>query len=118
MRLNNCQILSGANSGNVNGAQIDSNQLEIMSFHLVQGDVTAAGVFKIQASNDIAQVGPTPFAVTNWVDIPSATVTLAAGTTQALITLPQVAYRFIRAVYTSTTPGTTTVIVNMDALGA
>lgn len=118
MRLNNCQVLNGSNSQTVNGTQIDSNQLEIMSFHMVQGDATAAGIFKIQASNDIAQVGPTPFTVTNWVDIPNATSTITAGILQALITLPQVAYRFVRAVYTPTAAGVQTIMPVADVAGS
>jgi len=119
MRQVNKQILSGVNSATVNGDQIDSNQLINASFHLLIGDSTAAGTFKIQASNDVSQVGQSSstFVVTNWVDIPGASVTQAAATQQAIISLSNMAYRWVRAVWIETTPGSTTAIVNMFAQG-
>lgn len=119
MRQVNVAILSGSNSATINGSQIDANQLINASFHLIVGDATAAGTFKIQASNDIAQVGQVPgtFTVTNWVDIPNASVVQAAATQQALISLSNMSYRWIRAVWTSTTPSNTTNTVNMFAQG-
>jgi hypothetical protein len=118
MRNINSTILSGLNNATQTGQQIDSNQLINISFHLHVSDVTAAGTFKIQASNDVCPIGPTPFTVTNWADIPSASVTQAAGTQDALITLSNVSYRWIRAVWTKTTSGSGTVTVNMNAAGA
>lgn len=117
MRNTNCQILSGANTGSVNGSQIDANQLVSASFHAFQGDGTAAGTVKIQASNDVCAYGnlAADFVVTNWVDIPSATASVASGG-PVLITIAQMSYRWIRAVYTRTSGGSSTVVVNMNAL--
>ena len=121
MRQVNVQVASGANTATINGIQIDANQLINASFHLLVGDATAAGTFKIQASNDVAPAGGANvagnFVVTNWVDIPNATVTQAAGTRQALIQLSEISYRWIRAVWVETTPGTSTNQVNMFAVG-
>lgn len=78
------------------------------------------GTFKIQASNDIQPAGGIvagPFTVTNWVDIPNTTVTQMAGSQQAIISLSNMAYRWIRAVWTESTPSTTTNVVNMFAQG-
>lgn len=119
MRQVNTQVLSGADTATVTGAQIDANQLINASFHLLVGDATAAGTFKIQASNDICPVGQAAqnFVAANWVDIPNASVTQAAATQQALISLTDMSYRWVRAVWTKTTAGTTTVVVNMMAVG-
>lgn len=120
MKPTNIQILSGPNNATVNGPQIDTNQIINASFHLVVGDATAAGTFKIQASNDVSPFGQSAqnFTVTNWVDIPSASVTQVAATQQAIISLQNMGYRWIRAVWTKTTSGSSTVVVNMYAMGA
>jgi hypothetical protein len=115
MRQVNAQILSGADTGNVNGSQIDSNQLISASFQAVFGDTSAVGTFKIQASNDVAALqisSSSTYIVTDWSDIPSASVSITAGGS-ALITLPNLNYRWIRAVYVSSSGGSSTVVVNM-----
>lgn len=117
MRNLNCQILSGADTGSVNGTAVDANQLISASFQIIFGDATATGTFKLQASNDIpgTYYEPTPFVPTNWTDIPSATTAIALGAS-ALISLATMNYRWVRAVYTSSSGGSTTVIVNINAL--
>jgi len=117
MRQVNTQVLSGSDAATVYGSQLDTNQIINSSFHCVISDNTAAGTFTVQASNDICAVGQGDqnFVVTNWVNIPSATVTLTAGQKQGIIFVSESAYRWMRAVYTSTTPGTGTVVVNWFA---
>lgn len=117
MRNLNCPVLSGLNSGSVTGTAIDSSQLLTASFQLVFGDATAAGSFIVQASNDEYDTRylPQDFTPSNWSNIGTAS-TVAAGA-NGLIFLVNMSYRWIRVLYTSTTPGTTTVIVNMNALG-
>jgi hypothetical protein len=121
MRQVNCLILSGADTGNVNGSQIDSNQLINASFQAVFGDSNAAGTIKIQMSNDVAPLqyskgNNSTFTVTNWSDIPNASSTVTAGVA-APITLTGMAFRWIRAVYVRGGSGATTVVVNMFAQG-
>src|SRR5579859_1322918 len=101
MRKVNSTVLSAVDTASQNGSQIDSNQLISASFQVVFGDATAAGTLKIQASNDICndQYQPATFTVTNWTDIPNATATIASGAS-ALITIYQLSYRWLRAVYT------------------
>ncbi len=102
MRNVNCNILSAVDTSSQNGSQIDSNQLVSASFQAVFGDATAAGTLKIQASNDVAAIqysSPTSFTVTNWVDIPNASAAITSGSS-AVITIPNMCYRWIRAVYT------------------
>lgn len=115
MRQVNDIVLSGSsNSVSVLGSQLDANQMINVSFHCVLSNNAAGGVFKIQASNDVYQVGQVPgtFTVSNWVDIPLASVTMSVGTTQGLISLQNASYRWLRAVYTASTQAAGTVQVS------
>ena len=120
MRQVNDTVLSGLDTVSTNGSQLDTNQMINMSFHCTISDSTAAGVFKLQASNDVAPlgIGAQTFVVHNWVDIPNQSITMTTGLEQGILTLSEIAYRWVRAVYTETVPGTGTVIVNRFGLGA
>lgn len=116
MRHANFNILTADDSVSQNSSQIDSNQTIAISFHAFFGDATATGSVKIQASNDIDDNGPqTPFTVTNWVDVPSATASVASGAA-VLITVAQPSYRWMRAVYTRSGGGSTTITINVNLL--
>ena len=116
MRQVNCNVLSASDATSQNGDQIDANQLISASFHAYFGDTSAAGSIKIQASNDVAPIQQAgTFVVSNWVDIPSATASVTSGGA-VLITINQVCYRWMRAVFTQNSAGSTTVNVNMEAL--
>lgn len=119
MRQESITVFSASDVGSGNGAKIDSGQLVNCSFHIIFSDTDAAGSVKIQASNDPVPSGAqrNQFTPTNWVDIPSASVTITAGG-QKLISLPNIAYNWMRVVWTQTTPGTGNLIVYMDGLGA
>jgi len=119
MRNTNITILSGADTGNVTGSSIDANQLVSASFQVVTGDVTAAGTVKIQMSNDVCGYGNVAanFTPTNWTDIASASVAVASGVAANPIVINQMCFRWIRAVYTRTSGGSTTITVQMNALG-
>ena len=114
MRQVNDLVLSGSDAASVNGSQLDTNQSVNVTFHCVLSDSTAAGTFSIQGSNDVCQTGQSAqnFVVTNWVTIPNASVTMTAGMKQAMIILAETPCRWMRAVWTSSTPGTGTVTVN------
>lgn len=118
MRNVNCIALSGIDSTSENGSQLDSNQWVSASFHAHFGDATAAGTLLIQASNDINndRYQASDFVVSNWVAIPGATAAIAAGA-PALILIPVCSFRWMRAVYTSSSGGSTTIVVNVNALG-
>lgn len=117
MRNINCQVLSGVDTASQNGSQVDSNQLVSASFQAVFGDATAVGTFKIQGSNDISndRYQPSQFTVGNWTDIPSATTSITAGAS-AIILIPNMSFRWVRAVYVFTSGGSSTITVNMNAL--
>lgn len=117
MRQVNVNVLSAADTSSQNGIQIDSNQLFAASFQAVFGDSTAAGTLKIQMSNDVAPTGGpgvSNFTVTNWVNIPSASSTVTAGACPP-ITINPSCYRWLRAVYTRSSGGSSTINVNMFA---
>lgn len=117
MRNVNCIAISAVDTASVNGSAIDANQLLSASFQSVFGDATAAGTVKIQASNDINNTSyNNNFTPTNWSDIPLATSTIASGV-GPIILITNVCYQWIRAVYTRSGGGSTTIIVNMNAQG-
>ena len=114
MKYANINVLSASDATSQTSDKIDCNQILEASFHIYFGDSTAAGTIQIQASNDINNNNyePANFTVTNWVNIPNASATVTAGGAQ-LITIDYVCYRWMRVVYTSSVPGTTTINVNM-----
>lgn len=118
MKHLNINVLSGSNATNQTGPKIDAVELALgASFHILIPDTTAVGTLIIQGSNDICgtQYLPATFTPTHWNSIPNATATITAGGS-SFILLPQVSFRWMRAVWTQTTPGTSTINVNMFAL--
>jgi hypothetical protein len=121
MRQVNQVVLSAVDTASQNGVQIDSNQLINASFQAVFGDSSAAGTFLIQASNDVAPLNysgssSAQFVATNWTNIPNATATITAGGS-AIISLSEMSYRWLRAVYTHSSGGSSTVKVSMFGMG-
>jgi len=112
-------ILNADDSMSQTSSVIDANQLIAASFAIYFGDSTAAGTVKIQASNDPTTQGylanPANFSPTNWVDIPSATASIASGGS-ALITINQMCYRWLQAVFTHSGGGSTKITININAL--
>lgn len=111
-------ILSGDDSGSVTGGKIDANQLVSASFLGYFGDNTAAGTLKIQFSNDPTVSGnlAADFTPVNWADIPNASAAVSSGASVAIL-IANMSFRWIRAVYTRSGGGSTTVQCNMNALG-
>lgn len=107
-------ILNAADTATQIGAAQDTNQIVSASFVPVFGDITAVGVVKIQCSNDnpAPSGGRTPgsFTPTNWADIPNATSAITSGVGPAIV-IPNMCFSYIRAVYTKTSGGSTTVKV-------
>lgn len=121
MRNLQATILSGASSGSVTGSAIDVGQTMSASFQVVTAAVDAAGTVKIQISNDnpgangLAVQGS--FVPTNWSDLTSATITVASGAGAPLV-LPNMCFRWIRAIYTRSGGGSAAVItIEMNSLG-
>jgi len=117
MRIANIPALSASDATSQTGVAIPADQLVSASFQSVFGDTVAAGTVKIQASNDInPSINSPNFVPTNWSDIPSATSTVTAGVAP-IILIPNIAYQYMRVVFTSSVAGSTTIKVNMNAFG-
>lgn len=115
MHYTSATVLSASDAATATGSSIPSDQLVSASFQSIFTDTTAAGTVQIQASNDLVNDLPGSSPPTNWTNIPSATATVTAGVAPYIF-LPSLAYRHMRVLYTSTTPGTGTFIVNIFAL--
>lgn len=117
MRRVNVNILSAVDTASQTGGKVDANQLVSASFAIRFGDATADGTVKIQASNDPTDDGYQAynFTPTNWVDIPSASAVVTVGSS-GLITIASMSYRWVRAIYTRSSGGSTTINVDMMAL--
>jgi hypothetical protein len=102
--------MSGANTANITGSSFDVNQAVSASFVPICGDATAAGTLKLQCSADIITDGSAP---TNWSDIPNATSAISSGVGPAIV-IGNMCFKYIRAVYTRTSGGSTTLKVNMN----
>lgn len=94
---------------------IDSRNIICVSVQVVTTG-TSTGTLKLQFSNDITNPSIPPAAPANWIDIPSATVTIAAAGAVG-IPITNVCYEFIRAVFTHTNAAAGTISVNIKALG-
>jgi hypothetical protein len=87
------------------------------SFTPVFGDTTAVGTVQIQESN-VPPVGdPSKFVPPNgsFSNIPNATSTIAAGVGSAIV-LTTLCTQYVRAVFTYTSGGSSTVVVNATFL--
>ncbi len=118
MRQESITILTGNSDTITNGEPKDVNQVVNLSVAIYCSVNTVAGVLKLQASNDAANIQPrTLFVPTNWVDIPNATATITAGAS-ALIKIDNCSFGFIRAVWTKDGGGTTgNLTAQMGAVG-
>lgn len=118
MRVYPVTILSAVDTASATGGAYFTGQSVSASFCPIFGDVTAQGTVKIQGSNE-APVGD-PLAYTpsagSWCDIPNATSSVALGVGPAIV-IATLCYQYVRAIYTRVGGGTTTVKVQMSALG-
>lgn len=116
MKHTNIIALNGSNASSITGSAIDSVELYRASFQASMGDATGAATIVIQASNDICtvQYNPSIFTPTNWTTI--STLTFTAASTPLITPVLELSYRWLRVVFTETTPGTSTVTVTMFAV--
>lgn len=118
MRNAQIQILNKGDDTNRTGDSFWVGQIVSASFTPVFGDTDAAGTLKIQCSNDIPVGQPTLFVPSagSWDDIPNATSAITAGKGPAIV-IGSMCFAYIRAVYTSSNAGATTIKVNMNCSG-
>lgn len=116
MNYTNPTILSGVDTASLNGSAIDSSQLFEASFQSVFQDVTAVGTIQIQGSNDAYNSFyiQGQFVPTNWSNCPGTSSAAVVAGVAPMIQL-QLSYRWIRAIYTRTSGGSSTFVVNMYA---
>lgn len=93
-------------STTVSSDAIDCSQIYATSLQAKFSDVSLAGTFKLQASNDLN----TPI---NWSDVATASVATGALT---LIPMTQLSYQWIRATFVPSA-GTGTINVNINSQG-
>lgn len=122
MRPGSITLTSVANTGTVLSPKIDGNQLFGASFQAILSDNTSAGTLQLQSSNDPCGYGNLvqDFTPVNWINVPVSTsaVTVVAGTTQAVVYIPQnYVARFYRVSWVSTA-GAGTITVNLFSMGA
>lgn len=103
MHTTNKVVLSSSDGSSANGTVLDTQLWVNASFQIYTGGVADSGTVKIQMSNDPVAAGYSPGATlptpTHWSDIPNASSTVTAGVA-APITLTNISYRWMRAVYT------------------
>lgn len=119
MRNFNKVLLSATDTTSQTSTFMDTGQTVAISFIASFSDSTAAGTLKIQASNDVTSATNLAladgFAPVHWADVPSASASVVAGAT-VVVAIPQNSYRWLRAVYTETTPGTGVITINVNVL--
>lgn len=110
-------MVNAVDTSTQTGAPVFVGQQVAASFTAVFGDVTAAGTVKIQGSNEFPVGDPSKYVPSNgsFADIPSATSTIASGVGPAII-ISSLSFQFIRAVFTYTSGGSSTVLVNGSLL--
>lgn len=118
MRNVNYNPINAAPIASNNSAAIDCDQMYAASFIATFSVNDGAGALKVQASNEFPlnnqASGYVPSAA-SWIDVPSATVTVASGAT-SLVPMPlSFSYRWLRLVWTRTGGmGTITVSANIQ----
>ena len=117
MKHLSASVLSASDATSQTSSAIDCVEMFSASFQTFFGDATAAGTMQIQASNDVCHTQnlPATFTPTNWTNIASATSTVTAGAS-TIILIPQVTFRWMRVVFTSSAAGSTTINTNIFAL--
>lgn len=96
------------------GAPVYTIQAYAGSFTMTFGDTSVAGTVQIQGSNEPNTRGNGPTYVpsnASFNNIVGATSTITAGVCNAII-IPVLTFQYIRAVFTYTSGGSSTIIVN------
>lgn len=107
MQVVNKNIIPSQAAATITTAAIPADQLFACSAQVTTTGGGAAGVLKLQASND--NTGTPSVVPPNWTDITSATVTVSAPGV-ALIPKTEICYNWVRLVYTNSGTGTVSVV--------
>lgn len=103
-------------ASNIDGYTINCEQMVIASFNIICTGAPS-GKFQVQYSNDIVQiVNGAQTIVTNWTtDASLDTAVAAAGS--YLIKIPDIAFRFVKLIYTKTSGTGAVTVANYIAKG-
>lgn len=115
--VNDVATFDATIAGAQNSKQIEASSMICMSVAGVASGGTITGTLKVQVCNDNPTLTGAPI---NWVDLPSATVTIT-GAGVFLIpasTIDVTSYQYVRVVYTKTTSAAGAAItVNVKSIG-
>lgn len=119
MRFLDAVLLNNADASAASATSTQAAEVNMMKLASVQvvATGTLVGTLKLQFSNDIptiSGIGATPI---NWTDIPSASVAVSGAGSFAIAPI-NIAYNWIRAVYTKTSStGSPKVTVTAHCIG-
>lgn len=118
MRSNSYTAIAGSTSSSLTSAPIPVSQMTQFSVIVsVAGDNTAAGTVTVQASNDVGTGFPvTESSPSPWVTLPGVSA-VVSGNGQVLIPITNVAYQFIRVVYTRSAGTGGVIVCTVDTTG-
>lgn len=109
MRQVSTQILSGATDGSITGSAQPTQQWVSASFQIGCNGLDEAGTVKLQGCNDNG-------VASNWSDIPNATSAVSSGV-GPMILLANMAFCYVRAVYTRSGGGASNKTLTVQANG-
>jgi hypothetical protein len=106
-------MINAVDTATQTGTPIFAGQSVSASFTSVFGDATAVGTIQIQESNEIPIGDPSKYVPSNgsFSNIPSASSTITAGVGNAIV-ITTLCCQYVRAVFTYTSGGSSTVLVN------
>lgn len=107
-------MLSAVDTSTQTGSAVFCGQFFAGSFTSTFQDSSATGTIKVQASNEPAprgNLGSYSPSAASWNDIPNATSTITSGVGPAIV-LPTLNYQYIRVVFTYSSGGSSTFVVN------
>jgi hypothetical protein len=113
MRISNDIIFTNAamtGTSVVNSPAIWLGHISLLGLHIywTKSSGTLAGTFKVQVSNDSdpnasGQSLPNDPIITNWTDLPSATLSATDANGSGVISLQNIPFKWARVVYTNAT---------------
>lgn len=119
MRSNSYTAIAGSTGSSLTSAPIPVSQMTQFSVVVsVAGDNAAAGTVTVQASNDVGTGFPvTESSPSPWVTLPAPATATVSGNGQVLIPITNVAYQFIRVVYTRSAGTGGVIVCTVDTTG-
>lgn len=117
MRPSNSLVINAASAAaNKNSVPLWADNIVRVSFQVVASNSSAAGTIQVQVSDDQSVGLPAnQFIPTNWANLGSPVTLTGSSSLNALVPAIEVAYEYIRIVYTDTTGATATGTISARA---